>query len=74
MAAFGWWVTIAGWPAVLYATAGISALGFALIATTYRRAAPATNGGAARFRFGYRGLELATLAGVVWGTFNASAA
>ena len=74
MAAFGWWVTVAGWPAVLYATAGVSALGFMLMATTYRRPpAAATAAGGSRFRIGRRGLELAVLAGVVWGTFNASA-
>lgn len=74
MAAFGWWVTVAGWPTVLYATAGVSALGFVLIATMYRRPpAAATAAGGSPFRIGRRGFQLAVLAGVVWGTFNASA-
>jgi MFS family permease len=73
MAAFGWWATIAGWPAVLHAAAAVSALGLALIALTYSQppgAATAAPGPA--FSIGRRGLELALLAGLVWGTFNAS--
>ena len=74
MAIFGWWATIAGWPAVLYATAAISALGFALLATAYSRPrTAATTPGGSGFRIARPGLELAALAGIVWGTFNASA-
>ena len=74
MAGFGWWVTIAGWPAVLYATAGVSALGLLLIAAAYRPPpAAAATAGDPGFRIGRRGLEVASLAGLVWGTFNASA-
>lgn len=74
MAAFGWWVTVAGWPAVLYAAAGVSAVGLMLMAAMYRSPPQAeTTAGGLQFRIGRRGLELATLAGLVWGTFNASA-
>ena len=74
MAAFGWWVTIAAWPVVLYAAAGASALGLVLIASAYRQppdAVPTAN--RVQFRIGTRSLILAVLAGAVWGTFNASA-
>ena len=74
MVAFGWWVTIAGWPAILYAAACVSALGLVLIAIAYSRPpGAATPSGGAQFRIGPRSLALAALAGAVWGTFNASA-
>lgn len=74
MAVFGWWVTVAGWPAVLYAAAGVSAACLMLMATMYHSPTHvATSAGGLQFRIGRRGLELATLAGLVWGTFNASA-
>ena len=74
MAVFGWWVTIVGWPSILYAAAGVSALGLVLLAAAYRRPPQTgTSGSGLQFRIGRRGLELAALAGLVWGTFNIGA-
>jgi MFS family permease len=74
MAVFGWWVTIAGWRLILYAVAAVSALGLMLLAAGYRRPHGAgASASGVRFRIGRRGLELASLAGLVWGTFNVGA-
>lgn len=74
MVAFGWGVTVVGWPAVLYAAAGVSVLGLALMALAYRNPPGATAvSDRLQFRIGTRSLVLALLAGTVWGTFNASA-
>lgn len=73
MAVFGWWVTIVAWPLILYAAAGASALGLVLMAGAYRRPATPAAASGPRFRISRRGFGLALLAGLVWGTFNASA-
>jgi predicted MFS family arabinose efflux permease len=73
MVVFGWWVTIVAWPMILYAAAGVCALGMLLMAA-YRRAPPtSTTVPGPRFRIGRRGFELALLAGLVWATFNTGA-
>lgn len=78
MAAFGWWVSFAGWQSVLALAAGFCLLALGLLALAYRPPlgcamppALAATRLPGRFRLSRAGFELAALAGVVWGAFNA---
>ncbi len=78
MAAFGWWLSFAGWQSVLSLAAGFCLLALGLLAVAYRPPpgrdpppVPAAARHPARPRLSRAGFELAALAGVVWGAFNA---
>jgi len=73
MAVAGWWVGFVAWPVILYAAAGVSALGLVLMTVAYRAPATPLAAPGPSFRISRHGFGLAVLAGLVWATFNTSA-
>jgi MFS family permease len=78
MAAFGWWMSIAGWQSVLALAAGFCLVALGLLALAYRppaeSALPPSRAGnrtPAWLTLSRASVELAALAGVIWGAFNA---